>query len=44
MRCDEVAWSFLGLSMAAWNGLASLALAVAWAAGLAPQASSSASQ
>ncbi len=26
-RCDEVAWSFLGLSMAAWNGLLSLALA-----------------
>ncbi|MCY4231722.1 MAG: disulfide bond formation protein B [Alphaproteobacteria bacterium] len=25
-RCDEVAWSFLGLSMAAWNGLLSLAL------------------
>ena len=29
-RCDEVAWSFLGLSMAAWNGLASAALAVVW--------------
>lgn len=27
--CDKVAWSFLGLSMAAWNGLVSLALAVA---------------
>ena len=26
-RCDEIAWSFLGLSMAAWNGLLSLALA-----------------
>ena len=26
-RCDEVAWSFLGLSMAAWNGLLSLGLA-----------------
>jgi disulfide bond formation protein DsbB len=24
-RCDQVAWSFLGLSMAAWNGLLSLA-------------------
>ena len=23
--CDEVAWSFAGLSMAAWNGLAALA-------------------
>ena len=27
VRCDEAAWSFLGLSMAAWNGLLSLALA-----------------
>jgi disulfide bond formation protein DsbB len=26
-RCDEIPWSFLGLSMAAWNGLISLALA-----------------
>ncbi len=26
-RCDEVAWSLLGLSMAAWNGLLSLGLA-----------------
>ena len=26
-RCDEVAWSFLGLSMAVWNGLLSLGLA-----------------
>ena len=26
-RCDEVAWSLLGLSMAVWNGLLSLALA-----------------
>jgi disulfide bond formation protein DsbB len=25
--CDEAAWVFLGLSMAGWNGLASLALA-----------------
>ena len=23
VRCDEVVWSFLGLSMAAWNGLIS---------------------
>ncbi len=29
-RCDEVAWSFLGLSMAAWNGLLSLLLAGMW--------------
>lgn len=26
--CDEAAWVFLGLSMAGWNGLASLALSV----------------
>lgn len=26
-RCDEVAWSLLGVSMAGWNALASLALA-----------------
>ena len=24
VRCDEVAWSFLGLSMAGWNSLFSL--------------------
>ena len=22
VRCDEIAWSFLGLSMAAWNAIA----------------------
>lgn len=27
VRCDEIAWSFLGLSMAAWNAVASVALA-----------------
>jgi disulfide bond formation protein DsbB len=26
-RCDEIAWSFLGISMAGWNLLLSLALA-----------------
>lgn len=31
-RCDEVAWSMAGLSMASWNGLASLALALIWIA------------
>ncbi len=36
-RCDEVAWSFLGISMAGWNLLISLGLgAVAVAAGLRP--------
>lgn len=30
VMCDEVVWSFAGLSMASWNGLASLALAAVW--------------
>lgn len=30
VRCDQVAWSLLGLSMAGWNVLASLALAAIW--------------
>ena len=30
--CDEVAWEMLGLSMASWNGLASLALGGIWLA------------
>jgi len=29
IRCDEVAWSFLGLSMAGWNFLIGLGLAAA---------------
>lgn len=28
--CDEIVWSFLGLSMAGWNGVISLALAALW--------------
>ena len=35
VMCDEVAWAFAGLSMASWNALASLALALTWAAALA---------
>ncbi len=31
VRCDEVAWEFLSLSMASWNALASLGLAGIWA-------------
>jgi len=31
VRCDDIAWSFLGLSMAAWNALISLGLAGLWA-------------
>ena len=30
VRCDEVLWSFLGISMAGWNGVISLCLAVLW--------------
>lgn len=30
VRCDEVAWSLMGLSMASWNMLASLALMSLW--------------
>lgn len=30
VRCDEVPWEMLGLSMASWNALASFALAGAW--------------
>ena len=41
VRCDEIAWSFLGLSMAAWNGIACLGLAALW---IRAYASSSASQ
>ena len=41
VRCDEIAWSLLGVSMAGWNALASLALAVLW---MRAYASSSASQ
>jgi disulfide bond formation protein DsbB len=30
VRCDEVPWEMLGLSMASWNALASLGLAGVW--------------
>jgi disulfide bond formation protein DsbB len=30
VRCDEVAWRFVGLSMAAWNGILSIGLAALW--------------
>ena len=30
VKCDEVAWEFLTLSMATWNTLLSLALAALW--------------
>lgn len=34
VMCDEVAWAFAGLSMASWNALASLGLAVIWISAL----------
>lgn len=30
VRCDEIAWQMLGLSMAGWNALLSLGLAAIW--------------
>ncbi len=30
--CDEIVWQFLGLSMAGWNAVFSLALALIWVA------------
>lgn len=30
VRCDEIAWSLAGISMAGWNALGSLALALIW--------------
>lgn len=30
VRCDEIPWEMFTLSMATWNGLASLGLAVIW--------------
>lgn len=32
VRCDEVAWSMAGLSMASWNAILSVALAALWLA------------
>lgn len=32
VRCTDVAWEFLGISMAGWNGVISLALAALWIA------------
>lgn len=30
VRCDEIAWSLAGVSMAGWNAIASLIFAVIW--------------
>ncbi|MCB2129297.1 MAG: disulfide bond formation protein B [Rhodobacteraceae bacterium] len=32
IRCDEVAWSLMGLSMASWNAILSFALVAIWLA------------
>ncbi len=34
VRCDEIAWQMLGLSMAGWNALLSAGLAMLWLAAL----------
>lgn len=31
VRCDEIAWSFVGISMAGWNAILSAGLAGLWA-------------
>jgi disulfide bond formation protein DsbB len=31
VRCDEVPWEMLGLSMASWNAVVALGLVAAWA-------------
>lgn len=30
VRCDEIAWSFLGISMAGWNAICSACLTMFW--------------
>ena len=30
VRCDEIAWSMIGISMAGWNAIFSLGLALVW--------------
>jgi disulfide bond formation protein DsbB len=32
VRCDDIAWQMAGLSMASWNAIASLTLALLWMA------------
>lgn len=42
--CDQIAWSLWGVSMAGWNAILSVVLALFWLGALRVQASSSASQ
>jgi disulfide bond formation protein DsbB len=30
IRCDEIAWSLMGISMAGWNAILSFLLALLW--------------
>lgn len=30
VRCDDIAWEFIGISMAGWNAIASFALVALW--------------
>jgi len=30
VRCDEIVWDLFGITMAGWNGLVSIGLAVLW--------------
>ena len=34
VRCDEIQWEFIGLSMANWNGIVSLGFVAVWAIAL----------
>ena len=34
IRCDEIAWDLMGISMAGWNGIASLVFAAIWIAAI----------
>ena len=42
VMCDEIAWQMLGVSMAGWNALLSLALAAVWLAAVRARAAVSA--
>ncbi len=37
VRCDEIVWDFLGISMAGWNALLSAGLALLWIAAALPR-------
>ncbi len=37
VRCDEIVWEFLGLTMAGWNSLVSLGLGALWVFSMSPR-------